>query len=111
ARTPRPRLFPYTTLFRSLGIRTTAGVVIDITASQNNTVKSSPIYNQVFNRRKSFRSPGLYGDLVAILEGSHMKLARSSLLGTLRLAIDVQRTSTAYSFPTIVIKMYRILPF
>src|SRR5690606_35155274 len=88
---------------QTIGILSISGIDGNITSGLYNAVKSTPVYHQVFDYRKTFGAPGFYHNGITIFVSAHVQLAGSCFVpGAMRLAIDVHGASTADTFPTIV---------
>jgi hypothetical protein len=53
-----------------------AGSDTDIAARGDNAIKCGPVYDQIFNDRKSFCAEGFYGNHFAVVKVAHVQLAQ-----------------------------------
>lgn len=90
-----------------VGASTSGGT--DVTTSLDDFVESSAVHHEVTDHGESFGTPRLNGDLVTIVEVTHVKLASShTTVVAMRTAINIKSAHTANTFTAIVIKANRM---
>ena len=93
----------------SVSVRYRVGTHRNETSRLQNLVVSRTIYYKVLDYRERCRTPRLNGDCCTILELTHVDLAGSNRLRwAVSVAVDVQRTHTADTLTTVVIKCHKI---
>lgn len=95
-----------------VGILCAAAVERHIAAGLLDLVERVTVYHEVLDNRESCRTPGLYGDGLAVSETTHIELAGGRAGGgTVGMSVDIERAHAADTLAAVVVEHNRLLAF